>query len=215
MSTLEVQATVRNDMGKGASRRLRHAEQFPAVVYGNSQDAISLTIDHKSFMHKLEDEAFYSSVLNLVIDDKSEKVVLKDLQRHAYKQHILHADFQRVSDDSILDMSVPLHFTNEDNCAGVKQDGGNILHPLNEVHIKCAAKDLPEYIEVDMTDVHIGQTLHLTDIVLPENVNLYEDLNNDSDNDLPVVMVVKPKGSDSDTDSSSEASTADDATSEE
>ena len=199
MSTLEVQASVRVDMGKGASRRLRHANQFPAVIYGNKQDAVSLTIQHNKFLHLLEDEAFYSSILNIVIDDKKEKVILKDLQRHPYKQQVLHADFQRVSSASIIEMSVPLHFTNEDNCIGAKQDGGNIFHTLNEISIKCAAQDLPEYIEIDMTDVQLGQTLHLTDVTLPENVSLADtEVSKESDNDLPVVMVVKPKGADED-----------------
>ena len=143
-ASFNIEAEIRTDLGKGASRRLRHAEKFPAVVYGAGKDPVSLTVDHKKFMHNLESEAFYSHILNLSIDGKDEQVVLKDLQRHPAKIAVMHADFLRVSANEKLHMNVPLHFINADECPGTKE-GGLVTHSISEVEVACLPKDLPGF----------------------------------------------------------------------
>jgi large subunit ribosomal protein L25 len=166
-------AEVRTDLGKGASRRLRHANRVPAIVYGGNKEPMNISLEHLKLIHNLENEAFYSHILTLDIDGKKEKAVLKDLQRHPAKPVILHADFLRVSESEKLKMHVPLHFTNESSAPGVKV-GGVVTHNLTEVEVLCLPKDLPEYLEVDLTGVEIEQILHLTDIKLPKGVELVE-----------------------------------------
>ena len=166
-------AEVRTDLGKGASRRLRHANKVPAIVYGSGKEPVSITLEHLKLMHHLENEAFYSHILTIDIDGKSEKAVLKDLQRHPAKPVILHADFLRVSDTEKLKMNVPLHFLNEELAPGVKA-GGVLTHNVTEVEVQCLPKDLPEYLEVDMAEVEIEQIVHLTEIKLPKGVELTE-----------------------------------------
>jgi large subunit ribosomal protein L25 len=166
-------AEVRTDLGKGASRRLRRENKVPAVLYGAEKDPISLTLDHNTLVHQLENEAFYSHILTIDVAGNSEKAVLKDLQRHPAKQLILHADFMRVSDKEKLKMNVPLHFMNEEQAPGVKK-GGIVTHSITEVEIQCLPKDLPEYLEVDLADVDIEEIVHLTDIKLPAGVELVE-----------------------------------------
>ena len=149
-----VKATRRDDLGKGASRRLRHAGQVPAVVYGGHAEPVSLTLLHKDLWHSLENEAFYSHILDLDIDGKVEKVVLRDLQRHPYKSIVMHADFQRVSADEVMHASVPLHFINEATSVGAKK-GGMVSHLATEVEIICLPADLPEFVEVDLAKLVI------------------------------------------------------------
>jgi len=132
MNQLELNAKLREDMGKGASRRLRRAGKLPGVVYGAEKDATSITLEHDDVVHKLEQEAFYSSILTLKIGKSKDKVVLKDLQRHPYKPFILHLDLLRISESEKLTMRVPIHFINEDKCVGVKEGGGIISHVLSE-----------------------------------------------------------------------------------
>ncbi|MEN8170577.1 MAG: 50S ribosomal protein L25/general stress protein Ctc [Pseudomonadota bacterium] len=166
-------AEVRNDLRKGASRRLRHANKVPAIIYGAGKDPMNISLDHLKLLHSLENEAFYSHILTIDVDGKKEKAVLKDLQRHPAKIAILHADFLRVSDKEKLKMNVPLHFLNEDTAPGVKE-GGVITHNVTEVEVLCLPKDLPEYLEVDMADVEMEQVVHLTEIKLPKGVELTE-----------------------------------------
>lgn len=166
-------AEVRNDLRKGASRRLRHASKVPAIIYGAGGDPVNISLDHLKLLHHLENEAFYSHILTIDVDGKKEKAVLKDLQRHPAKIAILHADFLRVSDKEKLKMNVPLHFLNEDTAPGVKE-GGVITHNVTEVEVICLPKDLPEYLEIDMGAVEMEQVVHLTGIKLPKGVELTE-----------------------------------------
>ncbi len=191
--TFDVTAEVRSDTGKGASRRLRRNGRIPAVIYGAGKEPQSLTMDHDTILHNLENEAFYSHILNISIDGKSEKAVLKDLQRHPYKPLITHLDLQRVSDREALRMHVPLHFLGEDVAPGVKQGGGIVSHLVNDVEITCLPKDLPEYIEADLSGLELGGTLHLSDLTLPAGVSLTE-LAHGPEHDLPVASIHAPRG---------------------
>ena len=193
METFELIAEKREDVGKGASRRLRRDGKLPGIVYGTDKDATMITMDHNEVMHHLEHEAFYSHILTLQIGKDKEKVVLKDLQRHPYKRSLLHIDLQRVSENEALTMRVPLHFVNEEKCVGVKTGGGVISHNMTEVEIVCLPKDLPEYVEVDMLEVNIGDTIHLNNLKLPEGVQLYALLHG-GDEAQPVASVHLPKG---------------------
>ena len=187
-----VKATRRDDLGKGASRRLRHEGLVPAVVYGGHAEPVSLTIVHKDLWHSLENEAFYSHVLDLEIDGKTEQVVLRDLQRHPYKSVVLHADFQRVSANEMMHASVPLHFINEASSVGVKK-GGVVSHLAAEDEVVCLPAQLPEFIEVDLAKLDVDQTLHLSNLQAPNGVKFRElDAHG---NDLAVVTIHMPKGS--------------------
>ena len=190
--TFELDAEVRTDMGKGASRRLRHANKIPAVMYGGGEDAVSLTMDHNKIMHALENEAFYSHILTINIDGKGAKAILRDLQRHPAKPVILHADFQRVNMKEKLHMNVPLHFINEDIAPGVKEEGGLIQHNVVEVEVSCLPTDLPEYIEVDVAELTMGNSLHLSDIKLGDGIELVQLAHGES-HDLPIVSIHKPR----------------------
>ena len=174
-------AEVRNDLGKGASRRLRRTGKVPAVIYGADTDPVSITVDHNSMFHHLENEAFYSHILTIDVDGKKEKAVLKDLQRHPSKPILLHADFMRVSDKDKLKMNVPLHFTNEELSPGVKK-GGLVTHNITDVEVICLPKNLPEYLEVDLSGLEMEGILHLTDIKLPAGVELVELMHGDDHN---------------------------------
>ena len=191
----ELNAEVRTDLGKGASRRLRHENKIPAVIYGAGKDAISLTIPHDDFWHALENEAFYSHIITLNIGKKKEKAILKDLQRHPFKPSLVHADFLRIDAKEKLTTHVPLHFINENKCHGVKEQGGRISHLMNDVEVTCLPKNLPEYIEIDVTALELGETIHLSALKLPEGVEINA-LAHDEDHthDSAVVTVMKNKG---------------------
>ena len=191
----ELNCNVREDKGKGASRRLRRLNNLiPAVLYGGEKDPVSLTIPHDDILHATENEAFFSHIITLNVDNKKEKAVIKALQRHPAKPFILHADFMRVSDKQAIVVKVPIHFINEEKCVGVKMGGGNILKTLNEIEVSCLPKDLPEYIEVDMLEVELGDSVHLSDITLPEGVTSVA-LSHGEDSDLSVAIVQQPRGS--------------------
>jgi len=187
-----INAESRSDVGKGASRRLRHAGKVPGIIYGSGKDPVSLTTDHNQLMHHLEHEAFYSHILTVTLDGKTEKVVLKDLQRHPAKPKVLHIDFLRVGDNDVIHMQVPVHFINEESSVGVKE-GGMVSHLMNAIEIICKAKDLPEFLTVDMTNVEVGASLHLSDIDMPKGVTSAA-LTHGADHDLPVVSINAPKG---------------------
>jgi len=166
-------AEVRSDLGKGASRRLRrNASLVPAVIYGGEKAPQSISLLAKDLAKLLENEAAFSHVLSLNVAGAKESVVIKALQRHPAKGFVLHADFQRVVAGQKLSAHVPLHFINEATSVGVKQQGGEVSHPLNEVEVSCLPKDLPEFIEVDLAAVEVGQNLHLSDLKLPKGVEL-------------------------------------------
>ena len=168
----EVQAELRTDEGKGASRRLRHAGMVPAIMYGGSDAPVSLAINHNQFLRHLAEEAFYAHILKVVVDGKKHQVVLKDLQRHpASDNKIMHADFLRIDSKQTMTMSVQLHFLGEDVAPGVKA-GGVVSHLMTDVEISCLPQDLPEYIEVDVSNLELDQSIHLSEISLPEGVTL-------------------------------------------
>ncbi|RDH88699.1 MAG: 50S ribosomal protein L25 [endosymbiont of Seepiophila jonesi] len=169
--SFEINAQSRSDAGKGASRRLRHQGTVPGIIYGADKEPSMITMVHNELAHALENEAFYSHILDLKLDGKSEQVVIKDLQRHPAKPFIMHVDFQRVDMNEKLRMHAPLHFINEETSPGMKM-GGNVSHSLSDVEIICLPKDLPEFIEVDMADMDIGDSVHLSDLQLPDGVEL-------------------------------------------
>ncbi len=192
MNEFELVAEVRTDAGKGASRRLRRDGKLPGIVYGTGKEAAMIALQHNVVMHHLEHEAFYSHILTLKIGNDAEKVVLKDLQRHPYKRSLLHIDLLRVDANERLTMRIPLHYMNEEKCTGVKNEGGVISHLMTDIDIVCLPKDLPEYIEVDMLDVALNETLHLSDLKLPEGVQIHSLLHG-GDDSQPIVSVHAPK----------------------
>ena len=192
--TFQISAEIREDMGKGASRRLRRlADQIPAILYGGKQAPTPLTIVRKDLEHALENEAFYSHVLTISVGSKKEKAILKDLQRHPAKERVMHADFLRVSDDVKIKVNVPLHFLNEETCVGVKMQGGIVQHSATDIEVQCLPGNIPEYLEVDMAEIDVGQIIHLSDIVLPEGVESVA-LSQGEDHDLTIASVLMPKG---------------------
>lgn len=196
MSTpvFELDVSVRTDTGKGASRRLRRLHNaVPAVLYGAEKEPVPLTIDHDAILHATENEAFFSHIITLNLGKKKERAVIKDLQRHPARPVILHADFLRVSEDSAIQVRVPLHFINEEKCVGVKTGGGRILKSMTEIEVTCLPKDLPEFIEVDMLEVELGHTVHLSDIGLPEGVSSVA-LSHGKESDHSVATVQPPRG---------------------
>ena len=168
----EVIAQARAEQGSGASRRLRNAGRVPAIVYGAGKDAQAVTLDHNSIFHALRVEAFHASVLSLNIDGQVEKVLLRDVQHHPFRQLVLHVDFQRVDPNAKLHIKVPLHFVNADVAPGVKLGGGIVSHVLNEVEVSCLPADLPEFIEVDLANLGAGQSIHMSDLKLSAGVEL-------------------------------------------
>jgi large subunit ribosomal protein L25 len=180
-------AQVRSDLGKGASRRLRRlASLIPAVIYGGEKGAQSISLIAKDVAKLLENEAAFSHVLALNVDGAVENVLIKALQRHPVKMFVMHADFVRVVAGQKLTAHVPLHFTNQETSVGVKQQGGEVSHTVSEVEVSCLPKDLPEFIEVDMAKVEIGTILHMSDLVLPAGVQLVALAHG---NDLPVANI--------------------------
>lgn len=175
MSTIKLEAEVRADIGKGASRRQRRLEnRVPAVIYGGNKETQSLSLAHHKVLKALETESIYSSVFDLHVGGKVEKVILKDLQRHPYKPIIMHMDLQRVSAKDVLIKMIPLHFINGEECEGVKA-GGMISHTMTQVEVKCQAKDLPEFIEVDLANMQLDDVIHLSGLKLPKDVVLAVD----------------------------------------
>ncbi len=170
-SEFEINAQSREDAGKGASRRLRRTEQVPGIVYGGKSKPKMISLVHNELMLHLENESFYSHILDLKIDGKAEQVILKDLQRHPAKALIMHADFQRVSAKSKLRTNIPLHFIGEDDAPGIKM-GGAISHNITSVEVLCLPKDLPEFIEVDMSEMEIGSNVHMSELSLPKGVEI-------------------------------------------
>jgi large subunit ribosomal protein L25 len=186
-------AEIRTDLGKGASRRLRHAGKVPAVLYGAGKEAVSLTLIHNKLFQAQGFEAFYSHVLTLNIGDEKIEVLVKDMQRHAFKPIVMHLDFLRVDANKELHTHIPLHFINEDIADSIKLNGGHPEHHMIDVEVSCLPADLPEFIEVNLENIELGQTLHLTDLVLPKGVSLLE-LNKGETHDLAVVTVKLAKG---------------------
>jgi len=172
--THEIKVEKRNDEGKGASRRLRHAGFVPAIVYGGELKPVSIQIQHKDVWHASQNEWFYASILDLSLGGDVQKVLLRDMQRHPYKQLVLHLDFQRVNENEAIRLRVPLHFLNQELSPAGKTAGIVITHEMNEVEISCLPKNLPEFIEVDLSELSVDDIIHLSSIKLPEGVEIPE-----------------------------------------
>ena len=186
--TYELNAVSRNDAGKGASRRLRRTGMVPGIVYGGGKAPQMIATSHNELIHHLEHEAFFSHILTVNLGGKSEKVVLKDLQRHPAKPFLMHFDLQRVRMDEDIRMNIPLHFEGEEVCPGVK-GGGTLLAGMNDLEIECLPKDLPEYIAVDVSALEIGDMIRLSQLTMPAGVILVGADQIDEDNDPMVVTV--------------------------
>ncbi len=167
---MKVVAYARTEQGSGASRRLRIAGQTPGIIYGGTSAPIPIKLDHNALYHALKKETFHSSILDLEIDGKVQKVLLRDFQMHAYKQQVMHADFQRVDAKQKIHVKVPLHFVNADVSPAVKLSAGIISHVIADLDITCLPKDLPEFINVDLSGLEVGQSVHLSDVKLPDGV---------------------------------------------
>ena len=193
-------AELRSDSGKGASRRLRHEGLVPAIVYGGERDPAMISIAHNEFIHELENEAIYTQVIELRVGERKQDVILRDLQRHPYKNKIMHADFFRIDENKPIKVVVPIHVDNAETCVGVKGDGGMLTQIVTEIEIISLPKDLPEYLMIDAAEVHLGETLHLTDIQMPEGVEIValthledvEDIEHD-DHNVGVLSVIKTR----------------------
>jgi large subunit ribosomal protein L25 len=199
---MKVVAATRTAQGSGASRRLRRSGKVPGIVYGSASDATPIEIDHNPLYHSLRVEAFHSSILDMEIDGKAEKVLLRDVQWHAYRQQVMHIDFQRVAADQKIHMKVPLHYTNQDASPAVKLSGAIVSHVQTEIEVSCLPSQLPEFIEVDLSNLTAGHPLHVSDIVFPEGVTPVQGKEN------PVLVVATVKGGGGEADEEGAAKTA-------
>lgn len=179
-------AEYREDSGKGASRRLRREGKVPAIIYGGGKPPRSITFDRNELNRKMENESFFSSVLNVKVGPNTRQAILKDVQVHPAKRMVLHLDLQRVLADEKIRMSVPIHFLNEESAIGVKQGGGTVAHLMTEVEVTCLPANLPEYLDIDIGELELDQMLNLSDITLPEGVEISEA---DKEADRPVVSI--------------------------
>ena len=193
--TIEINAVKRETKGTGASRRLRRAGFVPGVVYGSGKEAITFEISHKELFLEFRHEAFHASVLTLILDGKKESVLLRDFQMHPVRNTIQHVDFQRVSATEKIHVKVPFHFVNADVAPGVKVGGGIVAHIMTEADVSCLAKDLPEFIEVDLAKLEMGQSVHLSQIKLKKGVEFVQLAH---ENDATVASIAKTRGSASD-----------------
>lgn len=198
MSEHNVNASARNDEGKGASRRLRHAGQVPAIVYGGTNAPVNIQIEHNHLWHVSQSEWFYASILSLNIDGNAEQVLLRDMQRHPYKQQIMHLDFQRVNANEAIKFNVPLHFLNQEKSPAGKTANVIVTHELHELTIVCLPRDLPEFISIDLSELSAGDIIHLSNIKLPANVEIPA-LKLGKEHDLAVVIAKFARGTDEDT----------------
>ena len=185
--THQINVQKREDQGKGASRRLRHAGFVPAIVYGGELQPVAIQIEHKDVWHASQNEWFYSSILDLSLNGDVQKVLLRDMQRHPFKQLVLHIDFQRVNENEAIRVRVPLHFLNQEGSVAGKTSGVVIMHELTEVEVSCLPKHLPEFIDIDLSDLKVGDTVHLSDLKLPEGVEIPE-LRLGKEHDIAVVV---------------------------
>ena len=189
---IQLNAEPRADSGKGASRRLRRSGLVPAIVYGGDGDPQSISLIQNEFGHKLENEAIYTQLIDLNIGKVTEEVILRDLQRHPYKSSILHADFFRVDLKKALHVVVPIHVINAEDCVGVNEEEGMLTQVITEIEVICLPKNLPEYLEVDVAELHLGDILHLSEIKMPEGVEIVA-LTHGEEHDAGVISVVKTR----------------------
>jgi large subunit ribosomal protein L25 len=192
----ELQAEARNASGRTGSRRLRRQGKVPAVIYGGGADASAITLDHNELVHEMSQEAFYTSILNIKIGGQSQSVVVKEVQRHPARPVIMHLDFQRIVEDEAITLHVPLHFVGEEVAKGVKEQGGVLEHLASDVEVSCLPRDLPEYLEVDVTSLELNQILHLSDLKLPQGVSLVA---LEHHQDHPIVTISPPRREEAET----------------
>mgnify|MGYP000096070170 CR=1 FL=1 len=211
-------AELRTDLGKGASRRLRHAGKVPAIIYGAGHDPVSLTLLHNELAHQLENEAFFSHILKVKIDGKDNQAIVKDLQRHPSRPRIMHIDLQRVSATEKIRVNVPIHFTNEEQSPGVRE-GGLITHSLTEVEVACLPADLPEYLEADLSELELNGIFHMSDLKLAKGIELVELAHGESHDQavasVHVPRAVKEEDDEPTTEESGEAAATEDGESSE
>jgi large subunit ribosomal protein L25 len=181
-------AEIREDQGKGASRRLRHNGKVPAIIYGAGRPPRQLAFDHNRVIQQLENESFYSSILNIKVGDKSQAAIVKDIQRHPAKPRIMHMDFQRIVADEKIKMNVPIHYLNAEESEGVRVGGGSVSQLITDIEISCLPKDLPEYFEVDIIALGLNEMLHLSDIKVPDGVEIPQ-LAQGPENDHAIVSI--------------------------
>ncbi len=167
-------ADIREDSGKGASRRLRHQGKVPAIIYGAGRPPRSLTLDHSKVLRELENQSFYSSVLKIKVGEKSQAAIVKDIQRHPSKPRVLHLDFQRIVEDQVIRMNVPINLVGADIAVGVKDGGGTVSQMRNDVEVVCLPKHLPEYLELDISELELDGLMYMADIPLPEGIEIPE-----------------------------------------
>jgi large subunit ribosomal protein L25 len=185
-------AELRDDQGKGASRRLRRQGKIPAIMYGGGRPPRALLLDHNKVLHQLDHEAFYSSILTIKVGDKSQAAILKDVQRHPAKRQIMHMDLQRVVEDEKIRMHIPIHIVGDDKAPGVKLGGGSVMRNITEVEVSCLPRDLPEYFEVDISHMELDDMLHLSDIKVPEGVEITQ-LQHGEEHDHAIVSILLMK----------------------
>jgi large subunit ribosomal protein L25 len=185
-----VKAVTRKVQGTGASRRLRIAEKVPGILYGADKTPTPIELDHNALYHQLRREAFHASILTMELDGKNETVLLRDVQRHPFREIVLHVDFQRIDPSKKMHMKVPFHFKNADICPGVKISSGIVSHVMNEVNIACLPADLPEFIEVDLATLAAGHSLHLSQVSMPKGVTLVHQVGKE---DPPVATIIIPR----------------------
>ena len=188
-TSFELVAEFRETQGKGASRRLRHEGKVPAILYGGHAEARTLTLSHQKLLIMLDNERFYSTILNLKVGDQSQAAILKDVQRHPFKNAIVHVDFQRVDENEKIRISSPLHFTGAAVSPGVKSQGGIVSHMRTETEVSCLPKDLPEYIEVDISGLSLNESIHLSQLKIPAGVTLVDLVKDDA----AVVAIHSPR----------------------
>jgi len=182
-------ADIREDTGKGASRRLRHQNKVPAIIYGAGRPPRALTFDQNKVLHELENESFYSSILNIKVGDKSQAAIVKDIQRHPAKNLVVHLDFQRIVEDEVIRMNVPIHLIGAEVAVGVREGGGTVSQMRNDVEVVCLPKDLPEYLDLDITELELDAMMYLTDIKVPEGVEIPELAQEGEQQSQPVVSI--------------------------
>jgi large subunit ribosomal protein L25 len=186
---IELEAELRTDVGKGASRRLRRlADKVPGIMYGADETPVALMFQHNELAKAMQQEAFFSQIIDIKAGGETQQAVLRDLQRHPASEKVQHIDFLRIRADRELEVRIPIHFLNEDVCVGVRTEGGQISHTMTDVEITCLPKDLPAYLEVDMANVRLGTALHLSDIALPEGVTI-DALEQEEPNDAQIATV--------------------------
>ena len=182
-------AEYREDKGKGASRRLRHEGKVPAIIYGAGRPPRSLSFDHNKVLRQLENESFYSSILNVKVGEKSQAAILKDVQRHPAKRLIMHIDLQRIVEDQAIKMNVPIHYLGEEDAVGVRDGGGTVTKMVNDIEVTCLPKDLPEYLELDISHLELDEMMYITDIKLPEGVEIVGLAQAEDEQAQPIVSI--------------------------